>query len=194
MKIIGLTGGIATGKSTVKQMLQKRGYEVIDADAVVHELQAIGSPLLAEIVNEFGTTVLHDDGSLNRGELGKMIFANAKARAKLNKIMHPAVRASFEKRIQNSKADVLFLDVPLLFEAGFDNMTDINLVISALEDVQLKRLMLRNGLSETEAQARIQSQMTMEEKIARADFVINNSGEIHELEENVDEFLGEILK
>ena len=193
MKIIGLTGGIASGKSTVKKMLQKRNYEVIDADEVALGLQAIGSPILAEIVNAFGTTVLHDDGNLNRGELGKIIFGNVQARAKLNEIMHPAIRSHFEKIIEKSTAEVLFLDVPLLFEAGFDNMTNINLVISASQDVQLARLMLRNSLTQAEAQARINSQMTMAEKVAQADFVINNNGEIHELEKKVTEFLEKIL-
>ena len=194
MKIIGLTGSIATGKSTVSQMLKKRGYEVIDADAVVHELQAPRSLLLNQIVKTFGPTTLHNDGSLNREELGKMIFSNAKARAKLDAIIHPLVRAEFERRIQLSQADVLFLDVPLLFEAGFDDMTAANLVISASESVQLMRLQARNGYSEEEALARIGSQMPMGEKVARADFVIDNSGDLCELEESVEKFLGEIKK
>jgi len=192
MKIIGLTGGIATGKSTVSKMLEARGYEIIDADAIVHELQAAGSPLLLQIINAFGSTVLHHDGNLNRGELGKLIFNNADARGKLDAIVHPAVRAEFQRRIQCSKALVLFLDVPLLFEAGFDDMTDVNLVIKASEEVQLLRLKMRDGLIEEEAQERIRSQMPMCEKVARADFVIDNSGEIRELEEHVDKFLGEI--
>jgi len=192
MKIIGLTGGIATGKSTVSKMLIERGYSIIDADAVVHELQAKGSPLLCEIVNEFGSTILHNDGSLNRGELGKIIFGNVDARAKLDGIVHPAVRTEFESRIQMSKDDVLFLDVPLLFEAAFDDMTDMNLVISAKEEVQLARLLMRDGLLKKEAQARISSQMTMSDKIARADFVIDNSGRVCELVKKVDGFLDEL--
>ena len=194
MKIIGLTGSIATGKSTVSQVLAQRGYEIIDADAVVHELQAKGSPLLSEIVKAFDPTILHEDGSLNRGELGKIIFGNALARAKLDGIVHPAVRAEFERRILTSKAEILFLDVPLLFEAGFDDMTAANLVISASEEVQLKRLMLRDGFSKEEAQARIRSQMAMCEKVARADYVIDNSGDLCELEKNVDRVLGEIKR
>ena len=189
MKIIGLTGGIATGKSTVSKILAKRGYEIIDADAVVHELQVPGSPLLNKIVNAFGLTVLHKDGNLNRGKLGKIIFGNEVARAQLDKIVHPDLRAEFNRRIQLSKADILFLDVPLLFEAGFDDMTAANLVISAPAKEQLKRLMLRDGLSEQEALARIDSQMAMSEKIARADFVIDNSGDLNALAENVDKIL-----
>ena len=194
MKIIGLTGGIATGKSTVSQILAKRGYEIIDADAVVRELQVAGSPLLCEMVNAFGITILHNDGSLNRGELAKIIFSNESARRMLNQIVHPAVRAEFEKRIKGSKADLLFLEVPLLFEAGFDDMTCANLVISAQEKVQRMRLMLRDGLSIQEAQERISSQMTMSEKVARADFVIDNSGDLNGLEESVDRVLNGIKR
>jgi len=192
MKIIGLTGGIATGKSSASKFLKKQGFQIIDADAVVHELQATGSSLLSEIANAFGSTVLHEDGSLNRGKLGKIVFGNADVRAKLDAIVHPVVRAEFEERLRKSKADMLFLDVPLLFEAGFDDMTDVNLVIRASREMQLKRLKMRDGLTEQEAQARINSQMPMSEKVARADFVIDNNGEIHELEENIEKFLGEI--
>ena len=192
MKIIGLTGGIATGKSTASNLLKKHGYQVIDADAVVHELQAIGSPLLFEIANTFGSTILHDDGSLNRGELGKLIFGNADARMKLEAIMHPAVRAEFKKRIKASKDEILFLDVPLLFEAGFDDLTDANLVIKASQEMQLLRLMSRDGLTEQEARGRIRSQMPMSEKIARADFVIENSGDLCGFKKRVETFLGEL--
>ena len=193
MKIIGLTGGIATGKSSVSKLLKKRGFQVIDADAVVHELQAIGSSLLSEITKAFGSTVLHDDGSLNRGELGKIAFGNAKNRARLEAMVHPAVRAEFEREIRQSKAEVLFLDVPLLFESGFDDMTAVNLVISASREIQLKRLEERDGLTEQEAHARIDSQMSMCEKVARADFVIDNSGTLCELEENVEKFISSVL-
>ena len=192
MKIIGLTGGIATGKSSASRLLQKLGFQVIDADAVVHELQTIGSPLLAEIATAFGSTVLHHDGSLNRGELGQMIFGDEPARAKLDAIMHPAVRREFQGRIQQSKAEILFLDVPLLFEAGFDDMTDVNLVIRAQAEMQLSRLQKRDGFTEKEAQARINSQMPMSEKVARADYVIDNNGSLCELEENVKKFISSV--
>lgn len=194
MKIIGLTGGIATGKSTVSRLLLKLGYEIIDADAIVHELQAMGSPLLFEIVKAFGSTVLHENGNLNRGELGKIVFKNDVARNKLDSIMHPAVRAEIERRIQMSQADVLFLDVPLLFEAGFDDMTNVNLVIKASRQVQISRLMKRDNFTKQEVQARINSQILMSEKIIRADFVIDNSGDLCELEENVEKFLKDILR
>ena len=194
MKVIGLTGGIATGKSTVSQILIRQGYDVIDADSIVRELQSVGSPLMGKISNSFGTTVLHKDGSLNRGALGKIIFGNDDARRQLDAIMYPVIRAEFEQRIGLLQTDVLFLDVPLLFEAGFDDMTDVNLVINASTQMQLMRLMSRDGFTREEAQSRINSQMPISEKIARANFVIDNSGDFYELEENVERFLEEILR
>lgn len=193
MKVIGLTGGIATGKSAVSKMLQEKGYEVIDADVVVRRLQAVGSPLLAKIVAEFGDGVLALDGSLNRRALGQIVFKNTDARKRLEAVMHPAVRAEFEAQIARSTSDVLFLDVPLLFEAGFDALTTTNLVIRASKENQLQRQMLRDGLTRAQAQARMDSQMAMSEKVTRADFVIDNDGDLRGLEEKVQRFLGEIL-
>lgn len=188
MKIIGLTGGIATGKSAVSTILSKKGYQVLDADAVVRQLQVAGSPLLNEMAKAFGTTILNEDGSLNRTKLGGMIFSDEKKRAMLDNLVHPAVRAEFERQIQLAKTDMLFLDVPLLFEAGFDDLADITLVVKASTKRQLERLMLRDGSSERDAQARIDSQMAMNEKVKLADFVIDNEGDLYELAENVERF------
>ena len=192
MKKIGLTGGIATGKSTVSSMLRKKGYEVIDADAIVHDLQVAGSPFLQKIVKIFGAAILNKDGSLNRKELGQVIFNDAEARAKLDEMIHPAVRAEFERLIAATQNDLLFLDVPLLFEAGFDDLAEMTLVIIADQEVQLKRLMKRDGLSLSQAQARIDAQMTLDEKIMRADFVIDNSSDKGTLEEKVEKILGRL--
>lgn len=193
MKIIGITGGIATGKSSVSRLLQKHGLKVIDADVVVRGLQGVGNPVLAEIVAEFGEQVLCADGSLDRCALGQIVFDDIDARQRLEVIMHPAVRAEFENRISKTTSDVLFLDVPLLFEAGFDGLTTVDLVINATRINQLQRLMKRDGLSSSQAHARIDLQMPMSEKIARADFVIDNDGDFYELEEKVEQFLREII-
>lgn len=189
MKIIGLTGGIATGKSTVSKMLTHRGYEVIDADVVARELQVKGSPVLLALTKTFGATILDEDGNLKRGDLGKLIFSCEKNRAKLNEIIHPAIRAEFERKIAQSQAEVLFLDVPLLFKAGFDELTTENLVIKTSKQKQLERLMRRNDLTEIEAQARINAQMSMDENVARADYVIDNDGDLDELTKQVEKFL-----
>ena len=189
MKIIGLTGGIATGKSTVSKILVERGYEVIDADVVARELQAKGGPVLLELTKTFGATILDADGNLIRGKLGDIIFTDDKARAQVDDIFRPAVRAEFERRIAQSTAEILFLDVPLLFEAGFDELTQKNLVIKTSKQKQLKRLMDRNDLTVEEAQARINAQMPLDEKVTRADYVIDNEGSLQDLLQQVKNFL-----
>jgi len=194
MKIIGLTGGIAVGKSAVSQILKQHGYEIIDADRVAHQLQAANTPLLTELATVFGLTILHKDGSLNRDKLAKIVFKDEQARQRLNAIVHPAIRAEFERLIKHFTGDILFLDVPLLFEAGFDELTDANLVIKATKDVQLKRLTSRDGLTEEMALARINSQIPASEAEKLADFVIDNSGDFGALEENVEKFLEKIRK
>ena len=194
MKIIGLTGGIAVGKSAVSQILKQHGYEIIDADRVAHQLQATNTPLLTELATVFGLTILHKDGNLNRDKLAKIVFKDEQARQRLNAIVHPAIRAEFERLIKHFTGDILFLDVPLLFEAGFDELTDANLVIKATKDVQLKRLTSRDGLTEEMALARINSQIPASEAEKLADFVIDNSGDFGALEENVEKFLEKIRK
>jgi len=194
MKIVGLTGGIATGKSTVLELLIHRGYQVLDADVIVRELQAKGSPLLREVSQVFGSTILNADGSLNRAELSKMIFGDEKKRAILDQMVHPAVRAEFERKIKLAQSEVIFLDVPLLFEAKFDDLVDIILVIRASTEKQLERLMSRNNLSVMEARSRIDAQMPIDEKVKLADFVIDNDGDLCELEASVEHFLRAINK
>lgn len=192
MFIIGLTGGIATGKSTVSKMLRQHGFEILDADETVHNLQAKDALLLKTMVKTFGSTILKQDGTLNREALGKIIFNDAKKRAQLEAIIHPAVRADFKQKIQSAKTDILFLDVPLLFEAKFDDLTDANLVITTSKKLQLERLMLRDGLSIGVAQKKIEAQMPMKQKIAKADYVIENNQNLAQLKELVDKFIGEI--
>ena len=192
MKIIGITGGIATGKSTVSKMLASYGYEVIDADVIARELQVKDSPVLLEIIKTFGSTVLDETANLNRDKLGKLIFSCKENRAKLDGIIHPAIRAEFERRIAQSQAEVLFLDVPLLFEAGFDELTTENLVIKGSKQKQLERLMHRNDLTETEAQTRINAQMSIDAKVARADYIIDNDGDLDELTKQVEDLLKQI--
>ena len=188
-KIIGLTGGIATGKSTVSKMLRQKRMNVIDADEIVRNLQKTGRPLLKKIAQTFGSTVLNEDGSLNRAALGQKIFSDEKARAKIDALIHPEVRAECLRQIEAFQGEILFLDVPLLFEAGFDDLTDANVVVSTTADVQLKRLMLRDGMTSLQAQKRMDAQMPISEKMSRADFIINNDGDEKLLEENVEKLL-----
>ena len=189
MKIIGLTGGIATGKSTVSKMLVERGFEVIDADVVARELQAKGGPVLLELTKTFGATILDADGNLDRAKLGNIVFGSESKRLLLNEVMHPAIKAEFGRTISQVSAEVVFLDVPLLFEAGFDSLTHENLVISVAKEKQLERLVARNNLTQAEAEARINAQMPLAEKVARADYVIDNNGTIEDLLKQIENFL-----
>lgn len=181
--IIGLTGSIASGKSTVSKMLQDMGFSIIDADIVAREVVELGSDTLQEIQNQFGNEVLHTDGTLNREVLGSMIFHQPAKRKQLNDIMHPAIREEMLKQrdeLTKKEIETFFMDIPLLFESRLQHLVEKILVVSVTEDVQLERLMSRNNLSKEEAEARIKSQLPLSEKEKGADAVIYNNGSIEE--------------
>ncbi|MGE1015229.1 dephospho-CoA kinase [Bacillus wiedmannii] len=179
--VIGLTGGIASGKSTVSQMFRELSIPVIDADIIAREVVERGKPAYSKIVEVFGTEVLQEDGELDRPKLGSVVFYNEEKRLQLNKIVHPAVREEMntqkEKYIKEGMQAVV-LDIPLLFESKLTSLVDRVLVVAVKPHTQLERLMKRNNFSEEEATARIQSQMPLEEKVKNADEVINNDGTI----------------
>ncbi|MCM3704759.1 MULTISPECIES: dephospho-CoA kinase [Cytobacillus] len=185
---VGLTGGIASGKSTVSSLLIEKGYTVIDADIEARLAVEKGEEAYQDIVRHFGDRVLLDDGSINRAELGSIIFHDEKERQVLNSIVHPAVRkrmtAKKEQAISRNE-QLIILDIPLLFESKLQYMCDKTLLVYADEDIQLKRLMQRNQLSENEAMARIQSQMPLRDKKVLADAVIDNNGTIEETEKQL---------
>lgn len=190
--VVGLTGGIASGKSTVSQMLIERGYTVIDADLESRLAVEVGERAYNEIVNTFGEEILFEDGRIDRPKLGAIIFNDVEKRMKLNGIVHPDVRRRMlEKRdqaIKNGEA-LIILDIPLLFESKLTYMVDKVLLVYVDEPIQLQRLMERNHLTEEEAVARINSQMPLNEKIGMADVLINNNGSIDETREQLDEIL-----
>lgn len=190
--IIGLTGGIATGKSTVSNMLKEKGFPVIDADIAARAVVEPGQPALQEIMNAFGSDVLSADGSLNRQKLGSIIFHDKEKRKKLNEIVHPAVRswmmAEKDKAVRKGYKTIVF-DIPLLFESKLTWMADRTLLVYTDPAVQLQRLMNRNGYTEEEASARIQSQMPIEEKKELADDIINNSGTKEETAKQLEHWL-----
>lgn len=178
---IGLTGGIGSGKSTVARLLAARGAVVIDADAIVHELQAPGQPLLDEIARAFGPGILRPDGSLDRPALAAIVFRDEEARRRLNALVHPKVGVEMARREAEARAagaPLVVLDIPLLLErgpagrAGFDAVV----VVWAPVEVQISRTVARDGCSEDEARRRIAAQMSLDEKRALADLVIDNSG------------------
>jgi dephospho-CoA kinase len=184
-------------------MLTAQGAVVIDADAIVHELQAPGMPLLAEIAALFGPGVLDAQGALDRAALGEIVFRDPEARRRLNALVHPKVGAEFARRIAAARAAgarVLVLDIPLLFEgrrAGTGSAArmdfDATVLVYAPEQLQIERQMARDGCSREEAERRVRAQMPIEEKKALADYVIDNSGSLDDTERQVREVLSQIL-
>ena len=184
MPLIALTGGIASGKSTIAARLAERGAVVIDADALVRETQRAGSPVLAAIVGEFGERVLRSDGELDRAALGAIVFEDPEALARLNAIVHPAVRAESARRFSEVFASdpgaVVVYDVPLLVEARVDDPWDLVVVAHAPAAVRSRRLVELRGMSETEAQARIAAQASDDRRLAIADVVIDTGGSLED--------------
>lgn len=195
MLVVGLTGGICSGKSTVAGMFEKLGAVILDADQIAHELQAPGQPLFETIVQAFGREVVGEDGRIDRKRLGAIVFADPQARARLEKIMHPAIVAECERRIQQLAAHgaaVCLLDAALLIESGRHGRFDAIILVEASEAIRLDRLMAQRRLSRDEAMRRIRSQMPREEKCRHAHFVIENGGSLEETEHLVKGVWGQL--
>jgi dephospho-CoA kinase len=192
---LGLSGGIGSGKSTVSRMLERFGAVVIDADRIVRELQAPGSPALAEIAAVFGPSVLDAQGALDREALGAIVFRDRAARLELNRILHPRVGLEMMRRAaaaQAAGAKLVVLDIPLLFEvrkAGGGNADvyrfDATVVVWVPLELQIRRQMERDGCDRAEAERRVAAQMPLDEKKSMADHVIDNSGSLSETERQV---------
>jgi dephospho-CoA kinase len=180
--LIGLTGGIASGKSTVARRLVEHGAVHIDADDLARRVVEPGTPALAAIIEEFGRGVLRQDGSLDRNKLGSLVFGDEVARAKLNAIVHPAVRALSAKLIEKAEREdpdaVVVYDVPLLVEAAVDHAFDLIVVTDAPKRTQVKRLVEERGLDTGQAEARVDSQVDGSERRAIADVVIDTGGSL----------------
>ncbi|MGR7027903.1 dephospho-CoA kinase [Geodermatophilus sp. URMC 62] len=188
---IGLTGGIGSGKSTVAALLAARGAVVVDADRIAREVVEPGTSGLAAVVGAFGPGVLADDGSLDRAALAAIVFADPEARARLDGIVHPLVRARAREVIDRAAPDaVVVQDVPLLVETGQAGIHDLVLVVETDLETRVARL-LQRGLSEEDARARIAAQATDEQRRAVADVVLDNSGGPEALAEQVDRFWAE---
>jgi dephospho-CoA kinase len=197
VRIVGLTGGIATGKTTFAAALRARGLPVIDADLLARAAVAPGAPALAEIVRAFGPTVLGPDGTLDRKRLGELVFAEPEARRRLEAITHPAVRRAVAEetaRLAAAGHALAFYDVPLLYEVGLDRTLDSVVVVWAPPEVQRARLAARDGLLPSEADARLAAQLPIDEKAARADFVIENVGSPGDLEAKADRLLADLRR
>lgn len=183
--VIGLTGNIATGKSSVVRMLEELGAQAIDGDKVVHEMMGPGSPLADEIRAAFGDATVNPDGSINRPELGKVVFSDPVKLRALEEMTHPRVVALKRAAINEPGPDVLILDAIKLFEAGIAADCDENWVVTAPRETQIARIMARNKVDRAEAERRIDAQPPQEEKVARADLVFDNSGSLDNLHRQV---------
>lgn len=181
--IIGLTGSIASGKSTVAKMIQSYNLPIVDADQVARQVVEPGSPTLLKIAEVFGQDVISEDGTMNRAKVGNLIFHDETKRQQLNAIIHPAIREEMIRQrdefISYGEKNV-FMDIPLLFESKLEHFVEKIIVVSVTEDVQLERLMERNGLTEEEAKARIATQIPVKDKEALADAVIYNNSSLED--------------
>lgn len=201
--IVGITGGIACGKSTVSRMLKEFGTILIDVDEIGHKLLKKGNPEYDKIVEFFGEGILDKSGEISRTELGKIVFSCEKKRRQLDAIMHPPmIEQSLKAAHALTKLDpqaIVLLDSPLLIEAGLHKSVDLVVVVSCIESIQIERIInrsIKNGrsLDFAEAQARIKSQMPIEEKVKYADFVIENNGDLDELKEKVNRLWNRLLQ
>ena len=193
--VIGLTGGIGTGKSTVSQILKDRGFSVIDLDVISHEVIEFSS-VVEKIVQNFGREVLDEDEAgnctISREKLGKIIFADKEKRFALNSIMHPEILKVMHKKILECKSEknkIIFVEVQLLFEVQWEKEFDYILLVAAKRDMQVRRVLERDKRSEEEAWNIINSQMSLDEKREKSDFVIENDGNMDDLNKKVDKFL-----
>jgi dephospho-CoA kinase len=190
MLLIGLTGNIASGKSTVARLLSERGATIIDADVLARRVVEPGMPAFDEIVRRWGSDVVAPDGSLDRDALRRLVFSHHEQLEELNEIVHPEVAAYRDRLVEEARqrGDRLVVqDIPLLFERGLVEQFDRIVLVDAPRPVRLERLMRARGLSETESMDMITAQMPAELKRARADYIIENTGTIRELEERVSE-------
>lgn len=193
VKRVGLTGGVASGKSTVSAMLRELGAVVIDADALAREVVEPGTPGLAAVVAEFGDEVLTADGTLDRAAVGRLVFADEDARRRLEAIVHPLVFERIGELEQATPADALVVhDIPLLAESGRANTFDAVLVVDAPREAQLERMTTDRGWSVADAESRIAAQATREDRLAIATHVLDNSGSVAELRAQVERVHAEL--
>lgn len=196
MKIIGLTGGIGTGKSTASGYLREQGFAVIDADQIAREIVEPGQPLLKELGRLFGEKIINEDGSLDRKGLAAIVFQNKERREALDKIMHGRIIEVIDERIdcyqRQGACRGIILDAPLLFETGLEKKCDKVLLITADTELRIARVCARDGMTPEAVSARIKNQMSDQEKKAKADWTLDNSGSKEALLEKLDELFSNL--
>ena len=192
---LGLTGGIASGKSTADEFFKKKKIPIIDSDLIAHRIMEIGQNGYKAVVDYFGTDILNDDQTINRRKLGGIVFNDKAKLKKLNELTHPLVHQEIKQQMAQYRANqekLVVIDVPLLFESGFESLCNGVLVISITPELQIERLMKRNAFTKKEAIARISNQMPLSEKEKRATYVVANTGTIDDLEKKLSDLLQEI--
>ena len=187
MLVIGLTGGIGSGKSTVTQLFEKRNIPVIDTDIIARELVKQGQPALKEIIKAFGDLVIQDDGELDRQALAKIIFKNEHARKKLENILHPRIQKAMIEQINNMSAPYVIAVIPLLIETQQTNHVDHILVVDCPEEIQIKRIKQRDNRDEQQIKEIMDSQVSRQKRLTAADDVIENQADISELDAKIEE-------
>lgn len=193
--VLGLTGGIATGKSTADEFFKKKNIPIIDSDKIAHNIMNVGKPAWKQVKIIFGQNYLNQDQTVNRKKLGELVFNNSAELKKLNDITHPLIYQEIQEKIKVEKdkgTPLVIVDAPILFETGGQSYCDKTLVISLPKDLQIKRLMERNNLTRDEALSRIKSQMPLDQKEKLATYVVDNAGTIEELESKLEQLLKEI--
>lgn len=194
---VGLTGGIASGKSTVSRIFAGFGAKVLDADEVAREVLLPGQPAWTRLRQAFGQEFFRPDGTVKRKQLRKLVFADAEKRSQLNAIVHPEVMKEISRRseswLSSDQAGVLLVDVPLLLEVGVANRFDKVVVVYVSESIQIQRLLQRDGISEEEAQQALDVQMALSQKVEQADYLIDNSGSLAETRIQVEKVWEELL-
>lgn len=192
-KVIGLTGGIGTGKSTVSELLAVHGFKIVDADIAAREAVEKGSEGLEQVRQVFGDEAIDENGEMNRKYVGEIVFNDDKMREKLNQIIHPIVRDLMERQKEAylKEGFNVIMDIPLLFENNLQDTVDETWLVYASESIQVERLMERNDLTQEEAKARVYSQISIDKKRRMADRVIDNRGTLLELKQNLEALLME---
>jgi len=193
--LFGLTGGVASGKSSVAARFRARGLDIIDADRLAREVVEPGSEGLAEVVRHFGESVLNDDGSLSRERLGRLVFADAELRSRLNRLLHPRIRArarQLARALEQRGVTLACYEAALLVESGLAEQYRPLVVVAAPAELQLSRMMARDGLTREQARHRIAAQLPLPDKVALADHVIANTGSLQQLQDRADEILDRI--
>ena len=192
--VIGLTGGIATGKTTVSNYLKELGYSIIDADVIARQVVEPGTNGLRMITDTFGEKVLTSDGQLDRQHLAQLVFMSSEQLQQLNRILQPIIRERIQELISTSKDPVVVIDVPLLYEQHYEDLCDVVMVVSVQPQQQLERLMNRNHLTMDEAKNRVASQMPLSPKERLADVVIDNNGSVEETRQQVKKWLNQVVR